>query len=223
MTISQTRPPMRLVDPGGPLMLRAPTVQDAPALVDAIQASLPALRGFMPFAHAPQTVDVQYARLADASAAYWKGDDYVLHVCRPDRPADIIGCVGLHRRAMNQRALELGYWVRTDHAGRGLCTRAARMAVALAFEFFDCRRVQCGYDTANGASARVASKVGFAIEGDLLDYGPAGDDAMRADGWLADGINRMTALDAVRARQQPWYAPLVKRLQVWDWLGEPVG
>lgn len=219
-TISQTRPPARLVDPQGPLMLRAPTVQDAPALVDAIQASLPALRAFMPWSHLPQTVDAQYARLADVVAAYWKGEDYIWHIAHPDRPGVILGCMGLHRRAMNRRALELGYWVRTDHAGRGICTRAARMIVVLAVEHFGCRRVQCGFDTANAASGRVGAKAGFEVEGDLKGYGPAGDAAMRAAGWAADDVNRMTALDPTRARAQPWYGPLAARMQLWDWRGE---
>lgn len=221
--ITQTRPPSRVVDPEGPLELRAPRVQDAPALVDAIADSLDALKRFMPFGHAPQTIDVQYARLTGLIGSYWRGEDYTWHLRDPADPERLLGCIGLHRRAMNPRALEVGYWIRSGADGRGLCTRAVRAIAVLAFEHFDCVRVQCGYDINNGASARVAEKAGFVVEGDLTDYGPAGDDAMRADGWACAGVNRMTALGPDRARAQPWYGPAVRRLRFYDWMGRPVG
>lgn len=220
--IHQTRPPSKILDPEGPLMLCAPDVRQAHSAVEALHASLPALRGFMPFAHLNQTVDVQYTRLAQLTATYWTGKDYGLHLYDPAEPEVFLGSVGLHRRAMNPDALEIGYWVRTDRAGRGLCTRAARMAVVLCIEHFGCQRVQCGYDVANHASARVAEKAGFAVEGDLVGYGPRGTEAMRANGWLAAGVNRMAALDPARARAQPWYAPMVARLRWWDWMGREV-
>jgi len=221
--VHQTRPPLRILDPDGPLAIRAPRVQDAPALVEAIEASVGALRGFMPFAHMAQTVDVQYTRLADVVANYWKGEDYHWNLADPREPGRILGCVGLHRRAMNRRSLEVGYWVRTGYEGRGLCTRAARMAVLLAIEYFGCQRVQCCYDINNRGSARVADKVGFVVEGELRGFGPAGDDAMRANGWDAADVIRMTALGPDDARSQPWYGPLRERLQVFDWLGRPTG
>lgn len=221
--IHQTRPPLRIVDPDGPLELRAPRVQDAPAVVEAIADSLAALKRFMPWVYTQQTVDVQYARLAGGVAQYWRGEDYVWHLCDPRAPDRMLGSIGLHRRAMNRRALEVGYWVRSGHDGQGLCTRALRMILVLTFEHFDCLRVQCGYDVANGASARVAEKAGFVVEGDLKDYGPAGDDAMRAEGWAGTGINRMTALDPERARSQPWYGATRDRLRFFDWRGQPVG
>lgn len=220
--VHQTRPPLRIVDPEGPLMLCAPQVQQAPALVEALDESLDALRRFMPWAHLPQTVDVQYARLTEVVGAYWRGDDYNLHIYDPRAPQRALGGVGLHRRTMNRQALEMGYWVRSGDAGRGVCTRAARMVLVLAIELFGCQRVQCGYDVGNLASARVAAKVGFEIEGDLRNFGPAGDDAMRANGWAGVGTNRMTALGPERARSQPWYPGLRDRLEVYDWLGRRV-
>ena len=83
------------------------------------------------------------------------------------------------------------------------------------------QRVQCGFDVANAASARVNAKVGFTVEGDLKGYGPTGDAAMRADGWIAAETNRMTALDPQTARAQPWYGPMRDRVQVLDWMGRP--
>ncbi len=223
MTVHQTRPPSKLLDPDGPLLLRAPRIQDAAPLAEALADSMDALRAFMPWAHVPQTVDAQYARLTDVIGNYWKGSDYNWHIFDPRDPERALGAIGLHRRAMNRAAMEMGYWVRTGHEGQGICTRAARMILVLAIEHFGLQRVQCGYDLGNTASGRVGEKVGFVVEGDLKGYGPAGDDAMRANGWVAHEVNRMTAIDPERARSRPWYAAMRDRLEVYDWLGERVG
>lgn len=214
--VSQRRPPSRIVD--GHIELRAPQLADAPALVGAITESLPALRAFMPWAHLAHDVEAQYTRLVDVVAAYWRGEDYLFHIFDA-RTEALIGCMGLHRRAMNIRAIELGYWVRTGAAGQGVCTRAARALVVLAFERFGMKRVQCGYDEGNRASARVVEKVGFEIEGRLVGYGPAGTEAMRSRGWAAEGVNVMSALQDDEARALPWYAEARDRLEVYDWLG----
>ena len=222
MDVTPDRPPTLIRDPEGPLELRPPRVQDAPALVEAIQESLPELKGFMPWAHWEEnnTVAAQYTRLADQSAAYWRGEDYLYHLFDPDER--LLGCVGLHRRALNARAVEVGYWVRTSAAGRGVCTRAVQAALVVAFEHFDFLRVQCGFDIGNTASARVNAKVGFRIEGDLRNYGPAGTAAMRAAGWRSEDVNRMTSMSPEEARAQAWYAPTLARIELRDWLGEPV-
>lgn len=219
--IRQDRPPARIVDPQGPLELRAPEVWHAPALAEAIDESLPALEQFMPWAHRPHGVDEQYTRLAGVVAAFWRGEDYNFHLFDP-RTETLLGCIGLHRRAMNPAAIEMGYWVRTRAAGKGVCTRAARALIVVAMEHFGIRRMQCGYDAANVASGRVVAKVGYREEGRLVGYGPAGDAAMRADGWAADEVNVMCALHADEARALPWYAATRDRVEVYDWLGARV-
>lgn len=221
IVVRPDRPPSRIVDPAGPIELRAPEVQHAGPLVEAIDESLPALKQFMPWAHLPHGVDEQYTRLAGVVAAFWRGEDYNFHLFDP-RTDRLLGCMGLHRRAMNPRAIEMGYWVRTRAAGEGVCTRAARALLVVAYEHFGLRRVQCGYDAANAASARVAAKVGYRVEGRLVGYGPAGDEAMRADGWVADEVNVMCALQAEEARALPWYAEVRDRVEIYDWLGRRV-
>ncbi|MCB1251319.1 MAG: GNAT family N-acetyltransferase [Acidimicrobiales bacterium] len=175
----------------------------------------------MPFAHLPQTEDTQYDRLVKVCADYWRGDDFHLHLFDAASGA-LLGGLGLHRKAHHAHAMEIGYWIRSDRAGQGLCTHAAQMAVALAVHRFDCVRVQCVYDPSNAASARVAEKVGFQVECDLPGFLPTGTDAMRAEGWRVSGTARMTALSADRARAQPWWDDLVARLQWWDGQGRPV-
>lgn len=217
--IDAKHPPSAIVDPDGPLMLRAPRIEDAVALYDAKIESLAALKQFMAWAHGQHSIEQEYTRMSGAVGAFWRGDDFVFTICDPNDEARVLGCIGLHRRAMNPRAIEVGYWVRSGAAGKGICTRAARMLVVVAVEYMGFERVQCGYDIGNVASARVVERVGFRVEGDLRGYCATGDDAMRADGWAGTGVNRMTALDPTEARAQPWYAETRDRLVVRDWLG----
>jgi ribosomal-protein-serine acetyltransferase len=57
--------------------------------------------------------------------------------------------------------LEIGYWVRTDRAGAGVATAAARLATEAAFGI-DGIEVACiHHDAANAASGRVAEKLGY--------------------------------------------------------------
>ncbi len=82
MVLSFEHPPSSICYDDGEraLVLRVSRVSDAPALVDAIQESLPALKGFMPWAHMPQTHAVQRERLTQLEALYGSGTDLVFHV-----------------------------------------------------------------------------------------------------------------------------------------------
>lgn len=62
-------------------------------------------------------------------------------------------------------ALEVGYFVVATQTGRGVATEAGAAVVAVAFEQFSVERLdlQCRAD--NVASARVAERLGFRLEG----------------------------------------------------------
>jgi RimJ/RimL family protein N-acetyltransferase len=62
---------------------------------------------------------------------------------------------------------EIGYWLRSDVRGRGMMTRALRLAARWAFDEGGAARVQLRADIENTASRRVAEKVGFQLEGVL--------------------------------------------------------
>lgn len=58
-----------------------------------------------------------------------------------------------------------GYWVLPGARGRGVATRALRLLCAYAFEHLGLTRIEAWIDPGNGASARVAERVGFARRG----------------------------------------------------------
>jgi RimJ/RimL family protein N-acetyltransferase len=85
--------------------------------------------------------------------------------------------------ALNQRA-NLGYWVRSSAAGRGVATAATRLTRDWGFANTDLVRIEVLVAVANMASRRVAEKSGAVYEGTLrsrlLVHGTRHDAAMYA-------------------------------------------
>jgi RimJ/RimL family protein N-acetyltransferase len=77
----------------------------------------------------------------------------------------ILGSIGVGLAHDGVR--EIGYWLRADARGRGLTTRALRLASRWALAQDDVARVQLRADPENHASCRVAEKAGFTLEGVL--------------------------------------------------------
>jgi RimJ/RimL family protein N-acetyltransferase len=77
----------------------------------------------------------------------------------------VLGSIGLTWQEPRDVA-EIGYWLRADARGRGLMTRALRLAARHALES-GAARVQLRADVLNVASRRVAEKAGFTLEGVL--------------------------------------------------------
>lgn len=82
-----------------------------------------------------------------------------------------LGVAGLNREGTD--AAELHYWIRTDHAGRGLTTEAGRALIEWARDELRVRRLTLWAGTENHASRRVAEKLGFVHIGPL-DWRPDG-------------------------------------------------
>ena len=208
-------PPLKVTFPhrNKILELRAPTPDDVGALVDAIQDSLPALRRFMPWAwlETSTSVEGQLERLVDVQAAYLKGIDYTMHLFEGDT---FLGCFGLHRRTMNDRALEIGYWVASRNAGQGIATTTTQMLVTLGFKHFECERIQCGYNKNNVASRKVNERAGFTIEGESPYF-----ESMRPE-MLDMGASNITVFTAITKDHLPnldWFERVHQAARITRW------
>lgn len=80
---------------------------------------------------------------------------------------DVVGSIGVHWFDPEQRAAEVGYWVRRESRGQGVATRAARLIAVWAIESCRVARLQLRADERNVASQRVAEQAGFLREGVL--------------------------------------------------------
>lgn len=132
-----------------------------------------------------EAVDTSLEHLTALGGRRWKEEPLEAHLaharrCRGNFDLDqdqvfavldraerrLLGEVGLLTRA-GLGARELGYWIRAEDTQKGLTTEAVRAVVRVAFDVLGVERldIRCGVD--NAASAAVARKAGFVLEGTL--------------------------------------------------------
>ncbi len=159
------------------LTIRAPHVEDAQEIVDAVTESLPELRPWMPWAKEPVTLDFQIARIRQVMAQWITRQELGLHAYLKGTSTLVISS-GLHRIDWGSGKFEIGYWVRTKYMGQGFVTEAVNGITAFAFEHLHAHRVEIRCDANNIRSAAVAKRCGFLLEGILRH------DSLSVDGQL---------------------------------------
>jgi RimJ/RimL family protein N-acetyltransferase len=162
------------------LLLRCWQPADAALLKDAIDASLPELRAWMPWAlDEPSPLEVLEERLRGFRDDFRAGHDWAYGIFDPGE-ARVLGGVGLHPRV--GPATEIGYWIRTAAARLGYATEAAGALTAIAFEFAPVSRVEIRCDPRNRPSAAIPRRLGYrhtdTLVGDALAPGGAPRDTM---------------------------------------------
>ncbi|MDQ4095091.1 MAG: GNAT family N-acetyltransferase [Actinomycetota bacterium] len=79
-----------------------------------------------------------------------------------DRP---IGTIGIEDVDAQTLRGELGYWLHSDFAGKGVMTEAGAAVIEFGFEQIGLHRLQLEAGTENTGSIKVAEKLGFQREG----------------------------------------------------------
>ena len=145
--------------------IRPYTVADAQAVWDAAMESSAELLPWMPWFHAGYHLRETRSWLEMQVAAFRMGTSYEFAIEGDD--GRYLGGCGINQIDPLNRRANLGYWVRTSDAGRGVATAAAKLAIAWAFEHTDFVRIEIVAATANMASQRVAGRTGAQREGIL--------------------------------------------------------
>ncbi|MQA98461.1 MAG: GNAT family N-acetyltransferase [Streptosporangiales bacterium] len=159
--IGDMRPPERIVlDPD--LLLRRLTPEDASAAHRAVAESFEILHPWMPWAAEwPKPAD-QEAFVASSISEWESGTSYVYGIFDAGDAA-WVGTVGLHAR-VGPGAFEIGYWLHTDHTGKGMATRAARALSEVALALPGVDRVEIRCDEANTSSRAIPERLGFRLD-----------------------------------------------------------
>lgn len=140
---------------------------DAQALVDAMAAGVEHMRPFLPWIEfEPQTFEEKVALLRGFRGEFDKDEDYVMGAFDRAAPSRLVGGTGIHFR-IGPGAAEIGYWVRAGEERRGVATEMAAAMTRVGFEILGLRKMAIHCMTSNVASARVAAKLGFALEGTI--------------------------------------------------------
>jgi len=157
------------------LVVRCWEPRDAPLLKDAVDSSLDHLRPWMPWAHEdPQPLDAKVELLRGFRGRFDLGQDFVYGIFSVDE-SEAIGGAGLHTRR-GEGIFEIGYWIRANRVGEGLCTEATAALTRVGFELCKIERIEIRVDPANEASLAIPRKLGFIREGTARGvlHGPDG-------------------------------------------------
>jgi RimJ/RimL family protein N-acetyltransferase len=182
-------PPER-IDLGVGVALVRCRAERAAAAVAAINASLEHLQPWMAWAAEPATEAGLASFFAAAEALWDQRRDFGYSIVDP-ADAVVLGGAGLHGR-LDQRGLEIGYWVHVDHIGRGLATAVSRALTDTAFAIHGIERVRITCEDTNVRSARVPEKLEYAFQGvSVPDGGPCAGRPTQA--WVVERAAWMTS------------------------------
>ena len=160
------------------LLISMPRLEHVKPVYDAVRESLAELRPWMPWAGGEYTLEGCEENLRGAIARFVTFADLRYHFF--DRSSgELLGSSGLHRIDWRIPRFEIGYWVRTSAAGKGYVSETVRALTSVAFRRLGARRVEIRCDDRNEASAAVAVRCGFSLDGILHNWTIGTDGSLR--------------------------------------------
>jgi RimJ/RimL family protein N-acetyltransferase len=151
----------------GAVLLRAPVDADGPAIVAGARTPDVIRYTVVPTPYGPDDLAAILRIARDGWAA---GTDAVFAVCDAAQPAELLGLLGLHGVDLTGDpggSAEIGYWMRPEGRGRGLMTRATRLASRWAVDELGLAVITWYALVGNEPSLRVAEAAGYRLEGTL--------------------------------------------------------
>ena len=136
---------------------------DAEALYEAVRESINELRPWLEWCHPEYAIDESRAWIDHCIEARSAGREYNFAIT--DFDDRLLGGCGINRIQPDHRVANVGYWVRTSVAGRGVATAATEVLVEFAFLHTDMNRLEIIASTRNVGSQRVAERAGARREG----------------------------------------------------------
>src|SRR6185436_2917019 len=159
------------------ITIRLYRIEDARTLYEAALSSVTEIHPFMPWCHSGLTLEDTRTWIAAQIQAFENLKAFEFAILAED--GGFLGGCGLNQINDANRRANLGYWVRSSAAGRGVATAAIRQLVQWAFANTDLVRLEVLVAAENVASLRAAEKAGAGREGvlrqRLLLHGAAHD------------------------------------------------
>lgn len=152
-----------LVLHGGRLTLRPWQASDAPA-VQSVMADQ-RMSAYLPLPTPYTAQDAVEFVTEGAMVGRTRGSSLDCAVAE-NAGGQLVGSASLHFPVAGRASAEIGYWIASEHWGRGYATEATSTLARFGFSA-GLSRVQIQCDPRNIASARVALRAGFSYEGVL--------------------------------------------------------
>src|SRR5437870_7480425 len=137
---------------------------DADVLYEAVRESIAEVSPWLAWCHEDYSIEESREFVSSRGKSAADCEWYSFGVFEKDS-GRFLGGVGLNFINRVHLMANLGYWVRTSSAGRGVATSAARLAARFGFEELGLHRIEVVAAVENIASQRVAEKAGALREG----------------------------------------------------------
>jgi ribosomal-protein-serine acetyltransferase len=157
-------------------VLRFWELSDARSMFEALEVDRQSMLPWLPWVqHDNQSVEECIFHIERFKRAREEEDagDFVIGIF--DRETgEAIGGTGMHRVIHHAHQAEIGYWVRADRRGQGLCTEATAHLISWCFTpaeegGWGFRRIEIQCAAGNTASRRVPEKLGLRKEVELKE------------------------------------------------------
>ena len=147
--------------------LRKYQSSDTEPVYEAVLESRPELSPWMPWCHDRYSREDARTWVESRDRAWIQNEEWSFVISR--RGDNLLGACGIHRIDSRNGVGELGYWVRTTEAGKGVATQAIRQIAQWAFGDPGLHRLEIVASVQNTASQRAAEKAGAIREGILRE------------------------------------------------------
>ena len=156
---------MSTAKPVADISLRPYAVADALDVCQAVHESLNELMPWMPWCHPNYSLQDSRTWLEGQVKAFQAGTAFEFAIVSSG--GRYLGGCGVNDIGQANRRGNIGYWVRTSEARRGVATAAVRLAYQWAMVNTNLIRLEILIAVGNIASQRVAEKAGAVREGTL--------------------------------------------------------
>lgn len=158
----------------GPYALRTVEAADASDIFESIDTQRPHLGPWLPFVAQTHRVEQTAAVVAQMTS----DEDNPVFTLRCGEK--FAGLIGFKEADQAAQTIEIGYWLREEHQGKGVMTAAVRALCWTAFTEMDMMRVRIRCATGNLPSNRIPQRLGFRLSGvepqaELLEDGTLAD------------------------------------------------
>jgi RimJ/RimL family protein N-acetyltransferase len=137
---------------------------DIDAVFEAVRESIGEISPWLAWCHPKYSREESQAWVTSRADAWAKGVEYTFAIVDAG-DSRFFGVCSLNQIHPLHRFANLGYWVRTSAAGRGVASAATLLVARFGFAELGLVRVEIVVDVANLASLRVAEKVKATREG----------------------------------------------------------
>lgn len=151
------------------LLLRIPRRGDSQIIYPALRESLPTLRQWLLWAYELQSLRHSEAELREAIIRFHQRRTLRWLLFR-QADGEFVGMAEFHSFNWSIPRCEIGYWARTSMTKQGYITEAVQRMTQFGFEVLHMARIDIHCDARNIASARVAEKAGYTLEGRLRHH-----------------------------------------------------